>query len=317
MREEIGLALDGSAILLVAVGLWLAFQRRGWATVGVLFGVIGLAVISGAAALRAYPNPTRAALQQTADDLRGEVAAITEKWRKAEATVQETEGRLVAETEAKRLLTKTVESLRPELARVRGERDRARSETLSRLKSMMAAGFSTTSYKIEVLSDRELIAGKTGTYFSVRLKDEATGAQFIFPKGRYTIPTSEAAIRNAADQFARHIVHGLNGAADYQVFIRGGADAEPLVGAGELSPEYSTTAYRPIANDGKYAADVAEQSFREPINNNDLPLLRAAYFRSVLGNKLTPQQLDILYNMPSKQLAEEHRSVELVLYVNW
>src|SRR5262245_50130004 len=81
VREDIYFLLDCSAIVLVALGLWLAFQRRSFAGVGVLLGVIGLALMSGGAAMRAYPNPTRGALHATAEGLRAEVADITGKWR--------------------------------------------------------------------------------------------------------------------------------------------------------------------------------------------------------------------------------------------
>lgn len=334
MREDIALALDGSAILLVALGLWLAFQRRRWP--GVAFAVLGLGLMSGTATLRAYPNPTRAALHQDAVDLRGELAAMTEKWRKAvavaeerkqgllraEAKVKDIEKKLTTAVEANGVLTKTVEALRGELKEARREADEARRETdkvrsgaLARVKDMIAAGLSTKFYQVSLLPERELVAGKPGTYFSIRLKDQSTAAQFIFPKGRYIMPASEGAILEALHRLATEVVSAFDGVADYQLFVRGGADAEPLAGAGELLPEYSSVAYRPLGDGGKYATETTEQSFHAPIANSDLPLLRAAYFRSIVGSKLAAGRIDILYNMPSKQIAEEYRTVEFVLYV--
>jgi hypothetical protein len=288
-------------------------------------------MMSGIAALRAYPNPTRAALQGTATTLRAEVEAATEKWRladgiareleqklrEAEEGRRESETKLAKEVEAKLLIVKKIETLSGDLGHARSQVEKVRSNALSRLKYMMSAGLSTKFYQIAVLSDRELIVGKSGTYFSIRLKDQASNAQFIFPKGRYSIPAFEAAILDAAGRLASDIMHALNGVVEYQLFIRGGADAEPLAGPGDLSPDYSAVLYRPLGDGGKYAAKTEEHSLRAPINNNDLPVLRAAYFRSLIADRLTPQQIDVLHNVPSKEVAEEHRTVELILYVNW
>ena len=326
MGEEIGLMLDGSAILLVAMGLWLSLQRRRWA--GVLFGVVGLAVMSGSAALRAYPNPTRTALQQTADELRAKVGEITGEWQRAEADrevlkrdaarlrnqVDEAEARLGREIENERLLAEKIEKLGRELAQERGETHKARSDMLLQLKRMMSEGLSTKFYRIAVLPDRELITGKVGTYFSIRLKDEAAGTQFIFPKGRYTIQASEVAIAEAARRLQRDVLSVLDSLLEYQLFARGGADAEPLAGLGDLLPDYSTIAYMPVGDGGKYASETVEQSFHTPIANNNLPLLRAAYFRSIVASKISAGRIDVLYNLPSKQVAEEYRTVELILY---
>lgn len=335
MREDIALALDGSAILLVALGFWFAFQRRSWA--GVLFGVVGLMVMSGSAALRAYPSPTRAALQQTVDSLRADLVVVTEKWRqadgkadelerkfrKAEETGQEIEKKLAAEVEAKLVLTKTADTLRGELGEARRKADEARRATdkvrldaLTRLKGIIAARLSTKYYQIAILPEPELVAGKSGTYLSIRLKDQATAAQFIFPKGRYTIPASEEAILNAADRLANDILRTLDGVVDYQVLIRGGADTERFVGIGEVPAELSSIAYRARADGGKYATGLSEQAFRAPLSNEHLPMLRAAYFRSLIRERLAAHQLDILHNVPSPG-GDEERTVELILYVNW
>jgi hypothetical protein len=313
MGEEIGLVLDGSAILLVALGLWLSLPRRSWA--GVLFGVVGLAMMAGTATLRAYPNPSRAALQQTAAELRAEIADITGKWKAAEGAAEALRrdvarlAKQVEETEAR------LASVGRELAEKRAEAERTRSDALLRLKTMMSEGLTTKFYRIAVLPDRELIAGKVGTYFSIRLNDGGTGGQFIFPKGRYTISASEGAIVEAAQRMASDILAAFDGLAEYRLFVRGGADAEPLAGAGDLLPEFATVAYLPLAGAGQYATETEEQSFHAPINNSDLPLLRGAYFRSIIASGLPARAMDVLNNMPSKQIAEEYRTVELILYV--
>jgi hypothetical protein len=184
-----------------------------------------------------------------------------------------------------------------------------------RLKSTMSAGLSTKFYQVTLLPERELIVGKVGTYFSVRLQDGA-GAQFVFAKGRYNIPASEAAIRNAIDRVATDILQVLNGEADYELFIRGGADAEPFVGTGELPAALSTVTYLARTDGGKYAAGLSEQTFHVPLSNGDLPILRAAYVRSLIQGKLAPLRLDVLHNVPSEG-GDQERTVELILYVKW
>lgn len=334
MREAIALTIDSSAIVLVAMGFWLGFQRR--SGLGVAFGVLGLAVMAASLASRAYPNPTPAALQEKAQalgaelaQLRAELAATIEKWRKAQDAAQAFEQeatrlrqqlvalneKLAGETEAKLQLAKEVEKLSNELLQARREKAEARTGMHLLLKSMMSAGPSTKLYRIAVLPERELIVGKIGIYFSVRLQDE-TGAQFVFPKGRYSIPASEAAIRNATDRVVADLLQALKGEANYELFVRGGADAEPFTGTEDLPAALSTVAYRARTDGGKYAADLTEQTFRMPLSNADLPILRAAYVRSLIRDRLAPLGLDVLHNMPSEG-GDRERTVELIVYVKW
>lgn len=305
MRENVSFTIDCLAVVLIALALWLVGYRR--RSFGLALGVVGIATISAATAMRAYPEPTRAALRENVERLGNELTKFTELLRIS--GVQTADLRLKLERANEQLKEREDSQRTSEAARLEAENKFSRMA--SRFTSVLSNGFRTVHWDLDRLSSPELVLGKRGTYFVVRLKD-TTGSQFIFPLGDYKI--SALAVREAADRFVTEFIDGIRDmGATFEVFIRGGATAEKWIGPEGAGAEFGAIIFRKLDHNGRYGELSESTPFPVRPSNDDLPLLRAAFFLNAIGPSFPNAEL--LHKQPTESDDERERTVELVLYL--
>jgi hypothetical protein len=312
MRENVSLALDCLSIVLMALGLSLTSRNR---SLGLVFGVLGLAGMSGGAALRAFPSPTRANLEKSVISLGEEIEHLTTRLSRSEVHNRKLVDDLA---DLRAVLALKEDELRQALGKLEKALHEHRmlvAEGSARTRDLMELGVTTRLYAVDRLAERELIAGRVGDYYSVRLLGD-DGSQIVFPKGQYLVPAHEAAIRTASRRLASDLFLPLAASdKDVRFFLRGGADAEPMGSQQAPDPAYRSISYRARGEDGRYGAAPLDQLFDGPIRNEDLPILRAAHYRKAIGDALGPKEPEILHKPPAKHLGEQERMVELIVYV--
>jgi hypothetical protein len=318
MREHIALTVDGAAILLIAMGLLaIAYQRS---KTGLALGVAGAVIVSATTTLRAYPVPTRAALEEQVEglkaqvgDLDGQVKNAQKRGRAAEEQAIQWRTKFEAEHGTRTELEEKLPVLEGRVAaegEVRRLAEKGRESARSVL-SMFSSGLSTELFDLEVLPDRELVSGKIGFYLLARIKDPENGPALIFPKGEFV--SFADSIRKATDQIHSKVIEPVRreGMA-VEVFIRGGATVEKWAGSDGVGSKFGEISFRRLEG-SKYGQLSSPVLFPSRPTNDDLPLLRAAFARSVAAPVFLSAEL--LHKQPSASSDERERTIDVVLYV--
>lgn len=196
-----------------------------------------------------------------------------------------------------------------------GVRDSNRD--LTELRNRMSYGFSTDDYEVEVYPDNELINGQKGSYYTIDLKDAATGVKFGFEAGRYTLNKSDRQFRKALSAFMRDVVGKLDGNAEYRLMVRGSADAASYKGQFEPGYEYQWVAYLKQVESGKYVNELETRSIDNRVNNSDLPFLRARFLKDLVRDVYPAKEPYVLEGVVTRDIDKEDRNAELMLFVNW
>jgi hypothetical protein len=98
----------------------------------------------------------------------------------------------------------------------------------------------------------------------------------------------------------------------WRLFVRGAADVRPVGG-----PAARELSYLPRLPDGTHNPEPKVKQVTVPIQNADLPNLRADWLREIIRpalGALVSGDIDILENPPQQ---EHERTAELVLFVEW
>jgi hypothetical protein len=158
--------------------------------------------------------------------------------------------------------------------------------------------------------ERELIPGRRGTWYVVRLLQG--GRDWSFADRQFVLSDSTE-IKASMVHLRDDVLVPLSQAGKYwRLFVRGTADARRV--AGPVGRELS---YLPRLRDGTHASEPRGKRVTVPVQNEDLPTLRADWLREIvrpaLGAVLSGD-IDILENPPQQ---EHGRTAELVLFVEW
>jgi hypothetical protein len=183
------------------------------------------------------------------------------------------------------------------------------------VRRILAYRLETPFYTSQPLEQHALVAGLIGSWYVLRLKLQ--GKPFIFTDGQFGMPDEVAAeVKESALQLQSGVLAAVEQAAKTtRLFLRGGADSRRLLGARE-APDARELFILPRLPDGNYRPDPQHVLTAVPINNEDLPNLRADWLRKRIQPVLSlgPTDLMILENPPA---AGQERTVDLILYVDW
>ena len=158
--------------------------------------------------------------------------------------------------------------------------------------------------------ERELIPGRRGTWYVVRLLQG--GRDWNFADRQFVLSDSTE-IKASMVHLRDDVLVPLSQAGKYwRLFVRGAADARRV--AGPVGRELS---YLPRLPDGTHASEPRGKQVTVPVQNEDLPTLRADWLREIVRPALgavVSGDIDILENPPQQ---EHERTAELVLFVEW
>jgi hypothetical protein len=193
------------------------------------------------------------------------------------------------------------------------------SETaeLMQLKDRLNTTMQTPNYDVSVYPDPELIKGKRGKYYIIDVKDAEQGARYFFQGGKYTISTRQEQFRSSLNTFVKDVLEKMQGRVEYQLMVRGSADSKPWRGAFEQGHEYKNLRYLKAIGGDKYVNETSDVILGTPLNNGDLPNLRAAFLQKVVGSVYPVKEPVILQGTVSDKVNDSDRNVELILFVNW
>ena len=190
------------------------------------------------------------------------------------------------------------------------------ADTLAVLRKALDSKMSTGTYKIESMSETELVDGRKGRYYLVELKNPKTGDRFTFDSGKYTFQSSRTAYKSSFNAFAADVLKQLEGQAKFELLVRGSADAQSYNGQLEPGFEYRKISYLPSTR-GKYLANLATTNVSQTVKNTDLPNLRGEYLRGFLAELFPVSKATLLEGYVTKKDNPAARNTELILFVGW
>jgi hypothetical protein len=188
---------------------------------------------------------------------------------------------------------------------------------LMRLKDKLNTTIQTPNYDVSVYPDPELIKGRRGKYYIIDVKDAEQGARYFFQGGKYTISTRQEQFRSSLNTFVKDVLEKMQGRVEYQLMVRGSADSKPWRGQFEQGHEYKNLRYLKSIGGDKYVNETSDMVLGTPLNNGDLPNLRAAFLQKVVGSVYPVKEPVILQGTVSGQVNDGDRNAELILFVNW
>jgi len=191
------------------------------------------------------------------------------------------------------------------------------TETLTALHKALDAKMSTAAYKVELVSDPELVEGRKGRYYVIGLKSPKSGQNFTFDSGKYSLQTSKADYRATFGAFAGDVLKQLEGRVPFEVFVRGSADGQAYSGPYEPGFDIRRISYLPGNGRGKYLANPASVALGSSVRNADLPNLRGEFLRGYLSQIYPGKPVTLLEGQVTKQDNPAARNTELILFVAW
>jgi hypothetical protein len=190
------------------------------------------------------------------------------------------------------------------------------ADTLAVLRKALDSKMSTGTYKVEAMTEPELVDGRKGRYYLIELKNPKTGDRFTFDSGKYTFQSSRAAYKTSFNAFAADVLKQLEGQTKFDLFVRGSADAQSYNGQLEPGYEYRKISYLPSSR-GKYLANLATANVSQSVKNTDLPNLRGEYLRGFLAELFPVSKATLLEGYVTKKDNPSARNTELILFVGW
>jgi hypothetical protein len=192
------------------------------------------------------------------------------------------------------------------------------AETLAALKKAFDGRMATPHYQVEPLPETELVAGRTGRYYSIELKQPKTADRVAFESARYTLsgPAKED-FKAAFNTFSGDVLRQLDGSVTYELFVRGTADNQSYTGVAEPGFDYRKVTYLPTTGRGQHLKDVATLALNPTIKNSDLPFLRAEFQRSLLAPLALNKSILALEGPVLKKTTAAARNTELIVFVAW
>jgi hypothetical protein len=193
-----------------------------------------------------------------------------------------------------------------------------KSEILGVLKRALDGGMSTDRYRVELLPDAELVAGRPGRYYSIELKQPKSGQRLAFESARYTLSgNSRDDFRLALTSFSGDVLRQLEGNTRYEVFVRGTADSQSYAGPAEAGFDYRRVTYLPGTGRGQYLKDQTSIGLSASVKNSDLPYLRGEWQRANAAQVVPTKSVTALEGPVLKKITANARNTEVIVYVGW
>jgi hypothetical protein len=302
---------------LVALALVLLVRR--FSASAFAIGLVGLLALITASTWIIFGGPQT---DRAIDNLKWEIAARNIDLQSLREQVRGLEKRLEAlEAENDRFPT----DLAAAQARVRAAQHelhvkvaelekKTKAIPQANVRQMLANRLDTSFYMSQLLEQRSLVAGLAGSWYVMHLRLD--GKPFVFADGQFRIPGAVQEIKESALHLQKDVLGPVAQVAkSTHFFLRGGADYRRLVSTPEV-PEVHELLILPRLSDGSYARVPRRLRPSEPVRNEDLPNLRADWLRRNIERVLTygSDDIQILENPPA---ADQERTVDLILYVEW
>lgn len=203
-------------------------------------------------------------------------------------------------------------------SRIAEEAGVAVSETLAALRKSLDAKMTSTAYQITPLDTGELIAGRTGRYYAIELRNQKSGNRFTFDGGKYTFQTTRPQFTQSFKSVEADVLRQLDGHVNYDLFVRGNADSQAYSkGQPEPGHEYRTISYLPSIGHGRYLGNLARIEVPALVSNAELPNLRGEYLKRLLAEIHPTKPATVLEGQIVKKEASNARFTEMILYVAW
>lgn len=158
--------------------------------------------------------------------------------------------------------------------------------------------------------ERELVPGRKGSWHIVRLL--MGGEEWRFADREFVLSDAER-LKASATQFRDEVLLPLDQVnTHWTLFVRGAADPRRVTG-----PTGRDLYFLPRTPEGVHAALPKGKRVTIPIENDDLPILRADWLREIVGPVLGTRargDIAILENSPRPG---HGRTAELVLFIEW
>lgn len=242
----------------------------------------------------------RAEIERAASDAEKRAAAATARVAELDNKIREAQ---LAREEAERRAASSEAKLR----QIPPTPTPPKPPDLTAIRKMLTEGnvpFYTAS------EERSLLPGKTGNWYVVSLLQSGRPLSFA---DRQFVLTDPSEIKAGVVRLRDEVLAPLSQAKKHwRMFVRGAADTRRVTG-----PVGRDLSYLPALPNGMYASDPRGKRISVPIQNEDLPTLRADWLRdilrAVLGSALAGD-IDILENPPQQ---DHGKTAELVIFVEW
>ena len=158
--------------------------------------------------------------------------------------------------------------------------------------------------------ERELIPGRRGAWYVIRLLRGGKGWTF---DDRQFVIADAIEIKASAARLRDDILIPLSqGGRHWRLFVRGSADVRRI--AGSVGRELT---FLPRLSDGTHSPEPRGKRVTVPVQNEELPTLRADWLREIVKPVLgvvATSEIEVLENPPQPG---HGRTAELVLFVEW
>ena len=187
----------------------------------------------------------------------------------------------------------------------------------------LEAGITAPSFVLKPLPDQELVAGKTGSYYSITLNNPATGKPFTFEKERYVLAERDADFLAAAAALRGKLADALQQAGVvHALYVRGFAGNAPLSQSRAVADSRAglkkVSYLRQVAGSAfRFNGPAAEQVLTGPYLVSHLPLLRAAAVRELLAREIKRPGIEVVGGELKPAADPQANTFEIILYAVW
>lgn len=265
---------------------------------------------SAGKAEEAPPQPPSDEVQRLARELRASQDKIAEAQRasdEAQRKVVELGGNLRQAEEANVEAENAARLLKEELSKVRPAPPSSTPPDPEGIRRKVAAG-DRRHYTSQV--ERDLIPGRRGSWYVVRLLKDGVTWEFA---DRQFVLADAAEIKKSAARLVEDVLRPLSELkTPWRLYVRGSADARRVTG-----PTGRELSYLPRTASGTHSPDARGKLVIVPVQNEDLPTLRADWLREIVRPVVAAagsDEIAILENPPEQA---HGKTAELVLHVEW
>jgi uncharacterized protein YdcH (DUF465 family) len=193
----------------------------------------------------------------------------------------------------------------------------------SPLSLMHSARLKSTGLRLEggnydIVEDKndEIVKGRKGHYYRIRLKNPASGKNYRFASGSYYQVQPQAAFKKSLDEAMANIKDALDGRRNYELFVRGKASGGRFNGKLDPNHDYSRIMVLPKPEGAKSYDNIpVERTYGPKITNDDLPNLRAAFLQDYIAKNYNMKKPTIVDGKVSKSKDASKQAVSVMLFV--
>ena len=182
-------------------------------------------------------------------------------------------------------------------------------------------GIDSPKFKVRLLPDRELVAGRSAAYYEITLLNRATSKRFTFEKERYVLVEKDFELQAMFEAFQSELLDSLPPGASHRLYVRGYASTADFTRSRRIQPtrgDLTHVSYLPASKSrGRFDGTESEQVVNGAVQNSDLPQIRAANIRALLNKGVPGAKLDIIAGALKPDTDPSVDSFDLILSVQW